>query len=155
MIDPDPGIGVPQEKILKTYRNNQSRSGERQRSRTTSRERETRSRSRSSSQVSTNRDRLRCYRCNEYDHYTRECPNVMPDEEEIENLQMLLREEQTMVLNYSETERFKLIDGRNDATAFLPLTIKGGPCISNNSKQVNSSGENTVKITSSKANERY
>ena len=33
------------------------------------------SRSRSSSHVSTNRDRRRCYRCNEYDHFARECPN--------------------------------------------------------------------------------
>ena len=38
-----------------------------------------RSRSRSSSCVSTNRDRSRCYRCNEYDHFARECPNVMSD----------------------------------------------------------------------------
>ena len=33
------------------------------------------SRSRSSSHVSINRDRSRCYRCNEYDHFARECPN--------------------------------------------------------------------------------
>ena len=90
------------------YRNNQSRNRERQRSRTTSTERDTRSRSRSSSQVSTNRDRLRCYRCNEYDHFARECPNVMSDEEKIESLQMLLPEEQAMVLNYSETDDLNL-----------------------------------------------
>ena len=34
----------------------------------------------------------------------------------------------------------------------MPLAIKGGPCISNNSKHVNPSGEDTVKITFSKAN---
>ena len=34
-------------------------------------ERDARSRSRSSPQVSTNRDRLRCYRCNEYDYFAR------------------------------------------------------------------------------------
>ena len=90
------------------YRNNQSRSRERQRSRTTSRERDTRSRSRSSSQVSTNRHRLRCYRCNEYDHFAKECPNTMLEEEQIKNLQMLLPEEQTMVLNYSETDDLNL-----------------------------------------------
>ena len=33
------------------------------------------SRSRSSSHVSTNRDRGRYYRCNEYDEFARECPN--------------------------------------------------------------------------------
>ena len=34
------------------------------------------SRSRSSSHVSTNGDRLRCYRCSEYDHFVMECPNT-------------------------------------------------------------------------------
>ena len=40
--------------------------------------------------------------CNEYDHFARECPNGMLDEEQIENLHMLLPEEQTMVLNCSD-----------------------------------------------------
>ena len=87
------------ENLENRYRTKQSRSRERQISRTTSRERDTRSRSRSSPQVSTNRDRSRCYRCNEYDHFARECPNIMSNEEQIENLQMLLPEEQTEVLN--------------------------------------------------------
>ena len=34
----------------------------------------------------------------------------------------------------------------------MPLAIQGGPCISNNSKHVSSSGENTVKITSNRTN---
>ena len=53
------------------------------RDRDRSRERESRSttRSRSSSHVNTNRDRLRCYRCSEYDHFARECPNALTDEE--------------------------------------------------------------------------
>ena len=34
----------------------------------------------------------------------------------------------------------------------MPLAIKGGPCSSNNSKHANSSNEDTVKITFSKAN---
>ena len=33
----------------------------------------------------------------------------------------------------------------------MPLAIKGGPCISNSSKHVNPSGEDTVKTTFSKA----
>ena len=37
------------------------------------------SRSRSTYHVSTNRDRCRCYRCNEYDHLARECPNDVTD----------------------------------------------------------------------------
>ena len=35
----------------------------------------------------------------------------------------------------------------------MPLSIKGGPCISHNSKHVNSSGENAVKFTHKKAND--
>ena len=96
------------ENLVNRYRTNQSRSRERKRSRTTSRERDIRSRSRSSSHVNTNRDRSRCYRCNEYDHFTRECPNIMLEEEQVENLQMLLPEEQTEVLNYSETDDLNL-----------------------------------------------
>ena len=41
----------------------------------------TESRSRSSSRVSTNRDRVRCYRCREYNHFARECPNAITDED--------------------------------------------------------------------------
>ena len=33
------------------------------------------SRSRSGSRASTNRDRMRCYNCREYDHFVRDCPN--------------------------------------------------------------------------------
>ena len=32
-------------------------------------------RSRSGSKASTNRDRIRCYACREYDHFARDCPN--------------------------------------------------------------------------------
>ena len=48
-----------------------------------SRERERRSRSpsssRSGSRVSTNRDRIRCFKCREYDHFANECPNQTHD----------------------------------------------------------------------------
>ena len=59
------------------------RLGTESRDRDRSRERESRStaRSRSSSYVNTNKDRLRCYRCSEYDHFARECPNTLTDQE--------------------------------------------------------------------------
>ena len=42
-----------------------------------------------------NRDRVRCFRCREYDHFARECPNLPSDTSEgecngaAESLQML------------------------------------------------------------------
>ena len=35
-----------------------------------------RSRSRSNPRMTMNRDRIRCYKCREYDHFTNECSNV-------------------------------------------------------------------------------
>ena len=61
-------------------------------------EREDKLRSRSNLRVSTNRDRIRCYRCREYDHFMAECPNTQTDEEldhsnaEQASLQMLMQE---------------------------------------------------------------
>ena len=55
------------------------------------------SRSRSGSRANTNRDRIRCYNCREYDHFTRDCPNSR-EERELERLQQMLdmeAEEQT------------------------------------------------------------
>ena len=55
------------------------------------------SRSRSGSRANTNRDRIRCYNCREYDHFARDCPNSW-EERELERLQQMLgmeTEEQT------------------------------------------------------------
>ena len=37
-------------------------------------------RNRSNSRVTTNRDRIRCYRCRKYDHFANECPNAVRDD---------------------------------------------------------------------------
>ena len=37
-------------------------------------------RNRSNSRVTTNRDRIKCYRCREYDHFANECPNIGTDD---------------------------------------------------------------------------
>ena len=37
-------------------------------------------RNRSNSRVTTNRDRIRCYQCREYDHFPNECPNAVTDD---------------------------------------------------------------------------
>ena len=43
------------------------------------------SRSQSNSRVSTNRDRVRCFKCREYDHFANECPNLVIDDSERES----------------------------------------------------------------------
>ena len=73
-------IGVVIEKVPKTEVaiSPQSRNNNRRQSRNGTRDR-SESRSRSTSHVSTNRDRHRCYRCNEYVHFAREYPNDVTD----------------------------------------------------------------------------
>ena len=51
------------------------------------------SRSRSGSRASTNRDRIRCYTCREYDHFARDCPNSR-EERNLEQLQQMLNMEE-------------------------------------------------------------
>ena len=55
-------IGQEKEHFSRNYSNNRARSS-------------SNSRSRSESQASTNRDRIRCYNCREYDHFVRDCSN--------------------------------------------------------------------------------
>ena len=54
------------------------------------------SRSTSGSRVSINRDRIRCYKCREYDHFANDYP-TLKEEREIEQIQQIfnLDEEQT------------------------------------------------------------
>ena len=51
------------------------------------------SRSRSGSRASTNRDRIRCYTCREYEHVVRDCPNYR-EERNLEQLQQMLNMEE-------------------------------------------------------------
>ena len=32
-----------------------------------------------------NRDRIRCFKCREYDHFTNECPNLIPEDSDRES----------------------------------------------------------------------
>ena len=66
---------------------------------------------RSSSRVSTNRDRHRCYRCNEYDHFARECPNDATDRNSDDTGGSLLRmldTDQTYTLDYADGEDYDM-----------------------------------------------
>ena len=69
------------------------------------------SRSRSSSHESTNRDRIRCYRCNEYDHFARECSNDATVRNSSDAEGSLLRmsdTDQTYALDYADGEDFDM-----------------------------------------------
>ena len=56
------GIGQGKRTLTKNYSNGRDRSS-------------SNDRSRSGPRASTNRDRIRCYTCREYDHFVRDCPN--------------------------------------------------------------------------------
>ena len=90
----------------------------------------TESRSRSSSRVSTNRDRVRCYRCTAYDHFARECPNAITDEDsdgaEQTTLQMLTQDSHFDSDPYPSVECLNMLKGKNGTTSFLPLDSKKG-----------------------------
>ena len=86
------------------YRNERNSSSDRSRDRNRSRERtftgnhrrnrsSDSNRSRSGSRTSTNRDRIRCYVCRGYDHFTRDCPNSR-EERDLEHLQHMLNMEE-------------------------------------------------------------
>ena len=44
------------------------------------------SRSRSGSRARTNRDRIRCYKCREYDHFIKDCPTSKEEREQIQQM---------------------------------------------------------------------
>ena len=79
-----------------SFRNNnfergRSRSRDRQYSGTFRRNDRNSSRSRSFSRVSTNRDRIRCFKCREYNDFVKDCPNISETEnEQLEQTQQML-----------------------------------------------------------------
>ena len=63
------------------------------------------SRSRSGPRAITNRDRIRCYNCREYDHFVKDCPTSR-EERNIDQLQQMLNleeEEKTHLLNSAQS----------------------------------------------------
>ena len=96
--------GCSRQNKRENYRNERYSSNNRDRSRTrertltrnygNNRDRSpSNNRSRSGSRASTNRDRIRCYACREYDHFVRDCPNSRK-ERDLEQLHPMLNMEQ-------------------------------------------------------------
>ena len=62
------------------------------------------SRSRSGSRANTNRDRIKCYKCREYDHFVRDCPNSREERDLDQFQQMLNMEEQNHRIESSDDD---------------------------------------------------
>ena len=73
-------VGQGKELLTRSYGNSRDRSSSNYRSR-------------SGSRASTNRDRIRCYACREYDYFARDCPNSR-EERNLEQLQHMLNMEE-------------------------------------------------------------
>ena len=75
------------------------------------------SRSRSGSRASMHRDRIRCYKCREYDHFAKDCPTSR-EEKEIEQLQQMLNleDKQTLLksLVASTQDNFRRVNSEQD-----------------------------------------
>ena len=69
------------------------------------------SRSRSGSRVSTNRDRIRCFKCREYVHFAKDCPNISETEkEQAEQIQQMLNlEEDKTALKVLTADTYKYL----------------------------------------------
>ena len=83
--------------------------------------------SRSNSRVSANRDRIRYYRCREYDHFAMECPSVVTDEEldhsdsEQALLQMFMQENPIDLEGQTQVECLNLLKARMVPPHFCQL----------------------------------
>ena len=76
------------------------------------------SRSRSGSMVTTNRDRIRCFECREYDHFSRHCPTRQARREEEQIQQMFnIGEDQTLL-------QTPLLDTDQDEQIFSPVETR-------------------------------
>ena len=91
------------------------------------------SRSRSGSRASTNRDRIHCYKCREYNHFTRDCPTSRK-EKEIEQLQQMLNlgnvQLITPLMSNTQAKLSRISSEENLRVNHLNLwKVETGPCI--------------------------
>ena len=108
---------------MQNYRGQNFRGGYRNnnfgRSRSSSRERQyidnfstndrSSSRSRSVSRPSINRDRIRFFKCREYDHFAEDCPNSQTEKEPEQLQQMYNLDEKQTALNVLATDTYDIL----------------------------------------------
>ena len=68
------------------------------------------SRSKSGPRVSTNRDRIRCYKCQEYDHSTKDCPTTKVEKETNQIHQMFNFDEEQISLKTLATDTYDILN---------------------------------------------
>ena len=68
----------------------------------------------SHSRASTNRDRIRCFECREYDHFARECPTRQVNRETEQIQQMFNMDEDQTILKTSLMDTDRQIDHNSD-----------------------------------------
>ena len=123
------------------YDRNRSRSYERQNRDGRDSKSTSNSRSRSGSRSSTNRDRIRCFECREYNHFAWECLTRQASREVEQIQQMFNMDEdqtilQTPLMDTDEDKQtitpvetlgqLKLVNGKDDSATFLPFSQKLG-----------------------------
>ena len=104
-------------------------------------DRSSKSRSRSGSRVSANRDRIKCFKCREYDHFTKDCINsdIEKESEQIQQISNLDKDRTALKViladtydnlirtnSYGTIDCLNLIKGRIGTTTYLPLNTKIG-----------------------------
>ena len=73
---------------------------------------------RSGSRASTNRDRIRCFECREYDHFARECQSRQASREEEQIQQMFNMDEDQTIL------QTPLMDTDEDEQTITPVEAR-------------------------------
>ena len=101
------------DRYRENYRNDRGRSRSRERQYQGNIRRNDRSRSsrlRSGSRASTNRDKIRCYKCREFDHFTKDCPMSKLEKESDKIQQMFNMEEKQIALKTLATDTYDSLD---------------------------------------------
>ena len=76
------------------------------------------SRSRSGSKATTNRDRIRCFECREYDQFARDCPTMQANREAKQIQQMFNMDEDQTIL------QTQLMDVDQDGQTIRPVETR-------------------------------
>ena len=92
--------------ITEDFGRGRSRSRKRQYSCNFRRNDQSSSWSRSGLRASTNRDRIRCFKCREYDHFAKDCLSSDTEKEQSEQMQQMLNLEDKTALKVLEADAY-------------------------------------------------